>query len=76
MANGINMLSAISSYCATAMLFKPGSGSELQPGPSSKVSLGLWEEGFGNFELAFTRGHLSSQAYPECFHNAPIVPNP
>ncbi len=63
-------------YRATAMLFKKDSETELEPGPSSEVSLELWEEGFGNFELGFTRGYLSSQAYAERFHNAPIAPSP
>jgi hypothetical protein len=61
-------------YRATAMLFKNGSESAIEAGPSSEVSLELWDEGYGNFDLGFTRGYLSSQAYAERFKNADIEP--
>ncbi len=32
--------------------------------------------GFTNFELGFTRGYISLQAYAERFKNAPIEPRP
>jgi len=61
-------------YRATAMLFKAGSETELEAGPSTEASLELREEGFGNFELGFTRGYLSSQAYADEFDNADFEP--
>jgi phosphatidylserine/phosphatidylglycerophosphate/cardiolipin synthase-like enzyme len=62
-------------YRVTAMLFRKGSETALDPGPTKEVSLELWDEGYGNFELGFTRGYLSSQAYAERFHNEPIEPD-
>jgi phosphatidylserine/phosphatidylglycerophosphate/cardiolipin synthase-like enzyme len=63
-------------YTATAMRFKKGSEQEIEAGPSGEVSLDLWDEGYGNFDLGFTRGYLSSQAYAERFHNEPVEPTP
>lgn len=63
-------------YRATAMLFKRGSEDVLEAGPSSEIKIDLWDEGYGNFELGFTRGYLSSQAYAERFHNEPVEPSP
>jgi hypothetical protein len=63
-------------YRATAMLFVPGSETELRPGPSAECSLELRDTGYGDFKLGFTRGYLSSQAYAERFNNAPIEPDP
>jgi PLD-like domain len=62
-------------YTATAMLFKAGSETELEAGPSAGVSLELRDSGYGDFKLGFTRGYLSSQAYAERFDNAPIEPS-
>lgn len=61
-------------YTATAMLFKEGSETEIEPGPSTTVELDLKEDSHSDFELCFTRGYLSSQAYAEIFDNAPIEP--
>jgi phosphatidylserine/phosphatidylglycerophosphate/cardiolipin synthase-like enzyme len=63
-------------YKATAMLFKKDSEETIEAGPSAEVSIDLWDEGYGNFELGFTRGYLSSQAYAERFHNEPVEPSP
>jgi len=63
-------------YEAIAMLFKSGAETDLQPGPSAKVSVNLLEDGYPGFTLGFTRGYVSSQAYAGRFHNAPIVPSP
>lgn len=63
-------------YTATAMLFKAGSETEIEPGPSTTVELDLKEDSHADFELGFTRGYLSSQAYAEIFKNAPIEPDP
>jgi phosphatidylserine/phosphatidylglycerophosphate/cardiolipin synthase-like enzyme len=62
-------------YRATAMLFRPGSDDEIEPGPSASVTIGLMDDGFSKFELGFTRGYISSQAYAERFKNAPIEPS-
>lgn len=63
-------------YKATAMLFAPGSETELKPGPSAECSLELRDTGYGKFKLGFTRGYLSSQAYADQFENNPIEPDP
>lgn len=62
-------------YTATAMLFKAGSETEIEPGPSATVELDLKQDSHPDFELGFTRGYLSSQAYAEIFKNAPIEPD-
>jgi phosphatidylserine/phosphatidylglycerophosphate/cardiolipin synthase-like enzyme len=63
-------------YRATAMLFRDGEESALKKGPSAQRTLELRDEGYGDLELGFTRGYLSSQAYAERFDNAPISPTP
>ena len=63
-------------YKATAMLFKPGSETELTPGPSAEVEVALMQAEPTPFQLGFTRGYVSSQAYAEQFHNAAIEPSP
>ena len=61
-------------YRATAMLFKQGAKTAIEPGPEVEVALDLMDEGFEKFDLAFTRGYLSSQAYADHFDNAPFQP--
>ncbi len=63
-------------YKATAMLFEPGSETSLQAGPSAEVEVALMPAGPTPFLLGFTRGYVSSQAYVEEFHNAPVEPSP
>ena len=40
---------------ADSDVVKKGSESAIEPGPTSEVSLELWDEGYGNFDLGFTR---------------------
>jgi hypothetical protein len=61
-------------YRATAMLFGKNSETKLEPGPEVEVSLELMDEGYERFDIAFTRGYLSSQAYADRFDNAPFEP--
>lgn len=61
-------------YKATAMLFQPGSETALTEGPSAEVEVALMPAGPTPFQLGFTRGYVSSQAYAEQFHNAPVEP--
>ena len=61
-------------YKATAMLFQPGSETALTAGPSVEVGVTLMPPRPGPFQLGFTRGYISSQAYAEQFHNDPIAP--
>jgi PLD-like domain len=61
-------------YKATAMLFEPGSETDLAPGPSAEAEVALMPAGPTPFQLGFTRGYVSSQAYAEQFHNAPVEP--
>jgi hypothetical protein len=63
-------------YKATAMLFKPGSETALVPGPAAEVEVALMPAAPEPFQLGFTRGYISSQAYAEEFHNAPYEPSP
>jgi hypothetical protein len=62
-------------YKATAMLFKPGSETDLTAGPSAEAGVALMPAGPSPFQLGFTRGYVSSQAYAEEFHNAPVEPH-
>jgi hypothetical protein len=61
-------------YTATAMLFQQGSETGLAAGPSAQLSVTLAQPQPGSFQLAFTRGYVSSQAYADQFNNAPIEP--
>ncbi len=61
-------------YRATAMLFDDGEETKLKKGPSAQRTLELRDEGYGDFQLGFTRGYLSSQAYAERFHNEEVHP--
>ena len=63
-------------YQITAMLFQPGSETALTAGPAVQVGVTLMPPRPGPFQLGFTRGYLSSQAYAEQFHNAAIAPKP
>jgi phosphatidylserine/phosphatidylglycerophosphate/cardiolipin synthase-like enzyme len=58
------------------MLFKAGSESDLEPGPQASVDIDLTPPTYPNFELGFTRGYISSQAYANRFGNAAIAPSP
>ena len=64
------------SYVVTAMYFVPGGPTQLVPGVSANISLELVpsQPQFQHFEMGFTRGDLSSQAYAEKFKNAAIEP--
>ncbi|HOX28039.1 MAG TPA: phospholipase D-like domain-containing protein [bacterium] len=59
-------------YKVTAM-FGDGAG-VLSRGPSATVKVSLPCEPYKDFELAFTKGYASSQAYAEKFDNADIRP--
>ncbi len=63
-------------YTITAMYFGPGGSTQLTPGVSAAISLELVpsQPQFQHFEMGFTRGDLSSQAYADKFKNAPIEP--
>ena len=63
-------------YKATAMLFQPGSETALTVGPSAEIGVVLMPQQPSSFQLGFTRGYISSQAYAEQFHNSPIEPSP
>jgi hypothetical protein len=61
-------------YRTTAMMFRKGSERRLEPGPHVDVGLELMDEGYANFDIGFTRGYMSSQAYADRFQNAPFQP--
>lgn len=62
-------------YKATAMLFQPGSETALTAGPSAELGVVLMPQQAGPFQLGFTRGYISSQAYAGQFGNKPIEPS-
>lgn len=66
-----NVLPGNYDYEVSAMYFSKGG---LKTGPSSSVSMEKVEDHLENFELGFTRGYISSQAYAEKFKNAEIRP--
>ena len=59
-------------YEACAMHFRPNGS--LGKGASVSLSFEMTPEKYANFEMGFTRGYISSQAYAEKFKNAPIRP--
>jgi phosphatidylserine/phosphatidylglycerophosphate/cardiolipin synthase-like enzyme len=64
-------------YAATAMLFGAGatdSDPRLEPGPTVETDVQLVGGTHEHYEVALTRGYLSSQAYAETFKNADIRP--
>jgi hypothetical protein len=63
-------------YRVVAMLFAPGSETDIAPGPEATIAVNLLDDGFADFALGFTRGYVSSPAYAERFHNAPLAPSP
>jgi hypothetical protein len=63
-------------YRATAMRFKQGTEDQLEAGASTEASVVLMPLQPDRFQLGFTRGYISSQAYVDQFHNAPIAPSP
>lgn len=65
-------------YTVIAMYFGPGGSTQLTAGVSANISLELVpsQPQFQRFEMGFTRGDLSSQAYVDKFKNAPIRPDP
>ena len=62
-------------YRATAMLYRKGTQTGVEPGPSVEVPIELMDEGYEHFDVGFTRGFLSSQAYADRFDNAPYQPD-
>jgi PLD-like domain len=63
-------------YRVVAMLFKQGSERDLEAGPEGSCDVEFLGKQFAEFQLGFTRGYVSSQAYARDFHNAPLVPSP
>ena len=63
-------------YRATAMRFREAGSTELEPGPSAEAAVEIMSGAEGGFEAGFTRSYVSSQAYADRFHNAPIAPTP
>ncbi len=59
-------------YEVSAMYFAPGG--KLKTGATVAVSLEIEPRQVGDFEVGFTRGYLSSQAYADLFKNAIIRP--
>lgn len=62
-------------YTITAMFFGQSKAFPLKPGPSVEIPLVLLPDSFEKFELGFTRGYVSSQAYVEKFKNGALRPS-
>jgi phosphatidylserine/phosphatidylglycerophosphate/cardiolipin synthase-like enzyme len=62
-------------YTVTAMHMAPDAA-HLRAGEKASVTVSKDQWPFKNLLMGFTRGYLSSQAYAELFHNAPISPQP
>ena len=56
-------------YTVTTRYFL-GNGTTMRDGPSATVTVPLLVDDWSNFQLGFTRGYLSSQAYRDHFHDA------
>jgi phospholipase D-like protein len=61
-------------YKATAMLYRKGTQTSVERGPSVEVPIELMDDGYEHFDVGFTRGFLSSQAYADRFDNADYQP--
>jgi phosphatidylserine/phosphatidylglycerophosphate/cardiolipin synthase-like enzyme len=59
-------------YTVTAKYF--GTNGKIEDGQSVALLFPMVPEKHGNFEMGFTRGYLSSQAYASRFKNAPFRP--
>jgi hypothetical protein len=60
-------------YRVCAMYFT-GQGKAITKGAEASVVVPPISHAYGKFRAAFTRGYISSQAYADKFHNAPIRP--
>ncbi|MBV9969686.1 MAG: hypothetical protein JO228_06860, partial [Xanthobacteraceae bacterium] len=60
-------------YRVCAMYFT-GDGKAIEKRAEASVVVPPVSHAYGKFRAAFTRGYISSQAYAEKFHNAPIRP--
>ena len=60
-------------YRVCAMYFT-GQGKAITKGAEASVVVPPITHAYGKFRAAFTRGYISSQAYADKFHNAPIRP--
>jgi phosphatidylserine/phosphatidylglycerophosphate/cardiolipin synthase-like enzyme len=60
-------------YTVTPMYFVSKQSAALKPGPVSvPVSIDMVPSDYSKLRIGFTRSYVSSQAYFEMFHNAPI----
>jgi hypothetical protein len=60
-------------YRVCAMYFT-GQGKAIKKGAKASVVVPPISHAYAKFRAAFTRGYISSQAYADKFHNAPIRP--
>jgi hypothetical protein len=67
-----NVMPGAYNYEVTAMYLQ---GGKLAPGPKTSVSLEIIPHDFQDFEMGFTRGYLSSQAYRDLFNNKNYRPD-
>jgi PLD-like domain len=72
-----NVVPGTYTYTVSAMYFGSNGTTQLTPGATATISLELVpsQPQFQRFEMGFTRGDLSSQAYATLFKNAAIEPN-
>ena len=63
-------------YRASAMRYRPGTDDEVEAVATEERSVRLMPEQTEKFQLGFTRGYLSSQAYQEHFGGEDFMPDP
>jgi PLD-like domain len=63
-------------YRVSAMRFKAGTEDQVEPVATAERTVVLMPEQPPKFQLGFTRGYLSSQAYLDRFHGEDFTPKP
>ena len=63
-------------YRVSAMRFKAGTEDQVEPVATAEQAVVLMPEQPPKFQLGFTRGYLSSQAYLDRFHGEDFTPKP
>jgi hypothetical protein len=63
-------------YRVSAMRYRPGTDDQVEPVASEEQTVVLMPKQPEKFQLGFTRGYLSSQAYLDRFHGEDFTPDP
>jgi PLD-like domain len=63
-------------YRVSAMGYRPGTDDQVEPVATEEQTVVLMPKQPEKFQLGFTRGYLSSQAYLDRFHGEDLTPDP